>query len=235
MPNSFFRFKQFTIHQHRTAMKVCTDSCLLGAWTAERINGAATVLDIGAGTGLLSLMLAQKSKARIECIETDHDAALQALENIAGSPWRGRVHLTEADVRTFEFKRRYDFVISNPPFYESDLHSPQEQKNKARHETSLSLEELIRALHSCLDPLGSFSILLPFHRSDYFENLALNNGFFLRERWIIRQTPKHDPFRSICLFSYEKQNTVIGQDMYIKDQSGKYSTEFKLLMNDFYE
>lgn len=109
-------------------MKVCTDSCLLGAWTAERINGAATILDIGAGTGLLSLMLAQKTTARIDCIETDHDAAMQAQENIAGSPWEERIHLIEADVRKFECKNSYHFVICNPPFFESDLQSPQEKK-----------------------------------------------------------------------------------------------------------
>lgn len=99
----------------------------------------------------------------------------------------------------------------------------------------MSLDELVRAMCSFLDPNGSFSVLLPFQRLGYFQNLAVTAGFFLQEIWIIRQTPKHDPFRVLCLLSYKKRNAVIEKEMCIRDNSGKYSAEFNVLMNEFYE
>ncbi|HCL83101.1 MAG TPA: tRNA methyltransferase, partial [Chitinophagaceae bacterium] len=129
MSNSFFRFKKFTIQQDRCAMKVCTDSCILGAWTAGRLQGAARVLDIGTGTGLLPLMLAQKTGATLDTIESDPEAVVQAGENIRQSPWAGRIRLLAGDVRTYPFTSFYDFIIANPPFFESDLRSPVDKKN----------------------------------------------------------------------------------------------------------
>ncbi|HEY4936229.1 MAG TPA: methyltransferase domain-containing protein, partial [Puia sp.] len=111
MPNPYFRFKQFTIQQDRSSMKVCTDSCILGAWTGPRLRGAKRILDIGTGTGLLPLMLAQKSEAHIDTIESDPETFTQAGENIKQSPWSGRIRLMEGDVRDYSFQYRYDFII----------------------------------------------------------------------------------------------------------------------------
>ncbi len=235
MPNSFFRFKKFTIQQDRCAMKVCTDSCILGAWTAGRLQGAARVLDIGTGTGLLPLMLAQKTEALLDTIESDPETVVQAGENISQSPWAGRIRLLEGDVRTYPFTSFYDFIISNPPFFESDLRSPVDKKNKAKHDESLTLSELISVIGSRLSPLGAFSILLPFHRTAYFENLAAARGFFLREKLSVRQTAAHAPFRSICLFSFQKPGQVFSNEMIIKEDTGKYSLAFTELMEDYYE
>jgi tRNA1Val (adenine37-N6)-methyltransferase len=235
MPNSYFRFKQFTIQQDRSAMKVCTDSCMLGAWTALRLqDGDNNILDVGTGTGLLALMLAQKSEATIDAIESDPDASAQAAENIISSPWANRIHEYKGDVRHYPFQSDYDFIITNPPFYESDLRSPEPTKNKAKHDLSLTLEELIKVIHSRLRANGRFSILLPYHRVDYFEKLAAVNDFFLIEKLTIKQTPKHDPFRSICLFGFQKQLKIIEEDWQIKDEAGKYSPEFIELMKDYY-
>src|ERR1700684_2120654 len=143
MPNSYFRFKQFIIHQDKSAMKVCTDSCIFGAWTVKHLNGAKKILDAGAGTGLLSLMLAQKSESQIDSIELDPDSAVQALENIMASPWSKRIRLLEGNVLYYPLRSEYDFIISNPPFFDSDLRSPMEKKNKAKHEETLKLDELI--------------------------------------------------------------------------------------------
>jgi tRNA1Val (adenine37-N6)-methyltransferase len=234
MPNPYFRFKQFTIHQDRSAMKVCTDSCILGAWTARRVRSANKILDIGAGTGLLSLMLAQKSEAMLDAIESDAASAAQARENIGQSPWAGRIHLIEADALSFSFPYPYDFIISNPPFFESDLRSPVRNKNKAKHDESLTLDKLISVIRSCLHAEGAFSILLPFHRTAYFETLAAAQGFFLREKLIIRQTPAHDPFRAICLFGYQQTESPVLQEWNIKNESGNYSAEFVELMREYY-
>jgi tRNA1Val (adenine37-N6)-methyltransferase len=234
MPNSFFRFKQFIIHQDRTAMKVCTDSCILGAWTASRLQDVKTILDIGTGTGLLPLMLAQKSGARIDTIESDPDSAAQAEENIQLSPWQDRIRLLPGDVRSYPFSGQYDFIISNPPFFESDLRSPSEKKNVAKHDQSLTLDELIFLIRTRLDPSGNFSILLPFHRSAYFEKLAAETGFFLKEKLTVRQSPGHAPFRTLCLFCFHKPEIMMLKELFIKDEQGKNNETFCELMQDYY-
>ncbi|HLA59642.1 MAG TPA: methyltransferase [Puia sp.] len=234
MPNSYFQFKQFTIHQDKSAMKVCTDSCILGAWSIKHLSGTKKILDVGAGTGLLSLMLAQKSESQIDSIELDRESAAQAFENITASSWSARIRLLEGNVLHYPLPSDYDFIISNPPFFESDLRSPVEKKNKAKHNETLTLDELIVVIRNHLKKTGSFSVLLPYHRSGYFENLATTNGFFLWEKLNVRQTPDHQPFRSICLFGFQKPETTNSKELIIKNENGKYTGEFLDLMFDYY-
>lgn len=215
-------------------MKVCTDSCILGAWTAVRLGASRSVLDIGAGTGLLSLMLAQESAANIEAIELDPAAAGQAQENIAASPWNDRIRLVSGDIRLRDFPKRFDFIISNPPFFESDLRSPQREKNVAKHDESLTLEELLRQIGRLLKPGGAFSVLLPFHRTVYFEGLAIENGFMLQDKLTVRQTPKHEPFRSALLFSDRKPASVKLDEMVVRDESGQESRQLLSLLSPYY-
>jgi tRNA1Val (adenine37-N6)-methyltransferase len=150
------------------------------------------------------------------------------------SPWSDRIRLIESDVRKYSFADRYDFIITNPPFYESDLRSPVDKKNKARHDESLTLDELMKVILSCLQAEGAFSILLPFHRTGYFEKLAADHGFFSQEKLTIRQTPVHLPFRTILLFRKYKPLKEIINELTIKNEKGKYSPEFSGLMNDYY-
>ena len=222
------------IRQDRCAMKVCTDSCILGAWTAKRLEGRNKILDIGTGTGLLPLMLAQKSNAGIDTIESDIDSSLQAGENIRQSPWKNQIHQIQGDARLHLFNQSYDFIITNPPFFESGLQSPDQKKNKAKHDQSLTLDELMPIFGSCLKKDGLFSILLPFYRTDYFELLSSSGGFFLKEKLIVRQTAAHKPFRSICLYSFQKPLHVLLEEINIKDERGKYSVAFSELMSDYY-
>ncbi len=209
MRNPYFRFKQFTVQQDRSAMKVCTDSCILGAWTALHLKKERAILDIGTGTGLLPLMLAQKNGSMIDAIESDPESATQAMENTRQSKWSDRIRVIHGDVLHHRPESLYDFIITNPPFFESDLRSPKEFKNRTKHDESLTLQEVVELIGQFLRPDGAFSILLPFHRTGYFENLALTHGFFLREKLIVRQTPAHAPFRSICLFTREKSPAPI--------------------------
>jgi tRNA1Val (adenine37-N6)-methyltransferase len=215
-------------------MKVCTDSCILGAWTALRLGGVKKVLDIGTGTGLLPLMLAQKSSALLDTIESDPESARQAEENIMQSPWPDRIRLIEGDVRRFLFEDEYDFIITNPPFYESSLRSPSDKKNRVKHDESLTLEVLIKVIRSCLHSDGAFSILLPFHRTEYFEKIAAENGFFQQEKLIIRQTPQHAPFRTICMYRYKNPDPLPVEELIIKDPHGGDSIKFRELVNDYY-
>ena len=215
-------------------MKVCTDSCILGAWTVLRLSGVNRILDIGTGTGLLPLMLAQKSEAHFDTIESDHESAGQARENILQSPWSDRIDVIEGDTREHVFQSRYDFIISNPPFYESDLRSPEMKKNNARHGESLTLDELLSVIQSSLQHKGAFSILLPFTRTNYFGKLASEGGFFLHEKIIIRQTPKHVPFRTICLYRRQSVGNISINELVVKEENGKYSAGFSELMKDYY-
>jgi tRNA1Val (adenine37-N6)-methyltransferase len=238
MPNDFFHFKQFSIHQQYCAMKVCTDACLFGAWTASIIDKeklpADYILDIGAGTGLLSLMLAQLlNNSTIHAVEIDADATKQAGENFTASLWSERLNIFNTSIQSFNPAQQYDFIITNPPFFQNDLASPNAQRNTALHSHQLSLEELIAAIQMHLSAYGHFAVLLPYHRTQLFVALAENTGFYLQHKALVQQTPKHAPFRSMMLFGREEkvyqQTTII-----IKDAAGNYTDDFISLLKDYY-
>lgn len=236
MPNTYFQFKQFTIHQDRCAMKVCTDACLLGAWVAEKLTGhlanTKNILDIGAGTGLLSLMLAQKSSAFIDSVELEESAALQAAENMAASPWKNRCRVIQGDIKTIALERKYDCIISNPPFYQADLKSPDSAKNRAMHSEALGLDELIIAIQKNLQPMGYFALLLPYQREAECLNLCAQKGYVCAERIRVKQTAAHPFFRSMLLFSKEGAELSTGT-LIIRENRG-YGPEFTALLKDYY-
>ncbi|PWT76134.1 MAG: methyltransferase [Bacteroidetes bacterium] len=234
MPNTYFKFKQFTIHQDQCAMKVCTDACILGAWFAEKIPSNSSVLDIGSGTGLLMLMLAQKNKSEIDGIELDLPSFKQLKENIHQSKWKEHLRVFPGDVRNHAFSFRYDFIIVNPPFFENDLLSDIEEKNLAKHSKSLTLQELISVIDQNLHASGSFGILLPFHREKEFEELASARHFYPQEKLLVKQTPAHPYFRSIIHFSRNKVPTIMGAELTIQEQEGKYTPDFVELLRDYY-
>ena len=161
MANPYFQFKQFTIHHDRFAMKVTTDSCFFGAWVAEEIKKEKrkikNALDIGAGTGLLSLMIAQKNKIEIDAVEIDKDASQQAKENIEASPWKNQIHIFNEDIVSFQPGKKYDCIISNPPFYENELASEKQKRNIAHHSEQLTISEVLRVIKNHLDEEGFFS------------------------------------------------------------------------------
>ncbi|MDR3715345.1 MAG: methyltransferase [Puia sp.] len=234
MSNSYFQFRQFIIRQDQCAMKVCTDACILGAWFSEKISSYSRILDIGSGTGLLSLMLAQKSKGEIHGIELDLNAFKQMKENIAESNWKERVRAFPGDVRSFAFPGKYDFIITNPPFFEGDLNAGTKEKNLARHSTELTLSALLEVIDGNLGSAGSFGILLPYHRTQYFEGLATGRRFHIREKLLVKQTPGHDFFRSILYFSRNREHFVPVTEMSIRNGSGEYTDEFRELLADYY-
>ncbi len=214
-------------------MKVCTDACLFGAWLANTINTNEfkSMLDIGTGTGLLSLMLAQKSSAEIHALEIDEDAANQAAENFAASPWSIRLQVIEQPVQMFQPHKKYDLIFSNPPFFENDLKSPDQQRNKALHSTYLSSEALILSIKKLLNPEGKFALLLPAHRSEHYEQLAQKAGFTLQQKVNVCQTEKHPFFRAMLL--YGPAQHLIESEITIKE-GGDYSTAFVQLLKDYY-
>lgn len=236
MANSYFSFKQFTIQQERCAMKVCTDACILGAWTAAKIENdpeVKNILDIGTGTGLLSLMLAQKSNASIDGVELNEDAANQAAENFQQSPWHERIQVFNSSIQQFEASRKYDLIISNPPFFEDDLRSENNTRNDAKHDTGLNLQELIKAIKRNLSEPGFASILIPYHRTSYFKNIAEKEALFINEILQIKQSPKHSFFRSVIILA--KQKKEYKEDwLIINDEQRQYPEAFTALLKDYY-
>ena len=237
MPNHFFQFKQFIVRQDSCAMKVCTDACVLGAFVADTINKEAwsihRILDIGTGTGLLSLQLAQKTTAIIDAIEIDKPAYDQAKQNFLNSPWKNRLTVVNEDALQFDAGKQYDLVIANPPFYEDSLRSVNEKKNAAKHDTTLTLEKLLEVIQKNLSITGKAAVLLPFYRLGYFEKMATTNGLFLTKKLLLRHTETHPYFRGILIFSRIKKEAVTAE-MIFKKEDGKYSKEFNELLKDYY-
>ncbi|MEO6548434.1 MAG: methyltransferase [Ferruginibacter sp.] len=219
-------------------MKVCTDACIFGAFTAHWIvrneMRVVSILDIGAGTGLLSLMLAQNQLAeKVEAVEMEEAAYNQAKQNFEDSSWREQLNIYNSDVLKFRPVSQYDFIISNPPFYEGNLKSGNSKKNTARHSTSLSLEQLLNVITKNLSDGGSFSVILPYHRNDYFIKIAIEAGYFVTEQLLLRHTALYPFFRSILIFSGIKSIAVYSE-LAIKMDNGLYTPEFKDLLKPYY-
>ncbi len=245
MSNSHFQFKQFKIQQDRCAMKVTTDGCLFGAWAGGRVRSreslARTVLDIGTGTGLLPLMIAQQCNTNITAVEIDKDAFQQALENVSASPWAGRIKIFHADARApiaigVEFPQQYDIIISNPPFYENELKGGNMKKNLAHHNEGLLLPELLTSIKKNLKHDGAFFLLLPFKRNEEIRKLLTETELAIRQLIFVRQSIKHDFFRVMLegkLYTDEKTEIMI-DEISIKDEQDRYSPEFINLLKDYY-
>lgn len=217
-------------------MKVCTDACILGAWAAGKavLHPVDHILDIGCGTGLLSLLLAQKTNALIDAVEINKDAAEQAANNVEHSPWAQRINIVQGAIQEFDSKIKYDLIISNPPFYEDDLRSGDENKNAAKHDSSLKLEELLEAISKNLHETGRAIVLLPFHRAAYFELEANKRSLFVQEKLFIKQSPKHDYFRAVILLSYKQIVEPVAEELVIHDDQRNYTDSFKILLKDYY-
>jgi tRNA1Val (adenine37-N6)-methyltransferase len=239
MPNSYFQFKQFTIQQDRCAMKVTTDACLFGAWVAEQVKGekadVRNVLDAGTGTALLSLMYAQKNTgASIDAIEIDKDAFQQAQENVEASPFAERIGVLHGDIKTFQFDKKYDHIISNPPFYESELISGNEKKNIAHHHEGMLLEELLLIIKANIAPGGFFSLLLPYKRNKEIKKLL--HDFDIKQITFVRQSTDHDYFRIMLTgkLKSEMETETIIDEIAIRDDQQQYTEEFIQLLKDYY-
>ena len=218
-------------------MKVCTDACLFGAILAEKIyrekNKVSNLLDIGTGTGLLSLQVVQKNRLSIDAVEIDRDSYEQAQQNFSNSPWSEKLRIYNTDILNFVADKKYDCIISNPPFYEGDLKSDNSKKNAAKHDSTLKLEQLFKVIEEHLSPPGYFAVLLPYQRVDYFITLAADFNYKVQEKWMIRPTDAHPFFRGILFFSLAKTE-IITKEISIKDSTGNYTAEFVDLLKEYY-
>lgn len=238
MPNPYFKFKQFTVYHNRCAMKVATDSCLFGAWCAADLQQKATaeqILDIGTGTGLLALMVAQKNTtATIDAVEITEQAYAQAKDNVAVSYWNKIITLHHADIKNFGFTKKYDAIISNPPFYEADIKSTNQLKNVALHSAALLLDELLEVIKQQLATTGSFYLLLPYKRIKEIEKLIKNQNLFIYQKLLVKQTPTHPPFRIIVKGGLQQPHNVQEQELTINNSDRTYTAAFVDLLKDYY-
>jgi tRNA1Val (adenine37-N6)-methyltransferase len=276
MANTYFQFKQFTIHQEHSAMKVCTDACLFGAWLAAdaRILNASKILDIGTGTGLLSLMVAQakfsiSEKAsslnisssknfsekifseKIIAVEIETEAAKEAIKNIEASPWKENIIVEHTSIQNFgnilseinssdksehNAELTFDCIISNPPFFEGDLQSPNANKNLASHSTALPWQDLLIHVDRLLKTEGFFYVLIPALRAYTMQKLATEKGIELVEEVVVFNAAKQKPFR--VLQKFQKTNDSVKEikrsNFIIKDAENNYTEAFVKLLKPYY-
>jgi tRNA1Val (adenine37-N6)-methyltransferase len=231
-----FSFKQFNIQQDKAAMKVGTDGVLLGAW-APLDNNPYSILDIGAGTGLIALMLAQRSHAeQIDALEIDVDAYEQAVDNFENSPWADRLFCYHAGLDEFmdEPEDEYDLIISNPPFYTEDYTSGNEQRDTARFNSSLPFEDLAESAGLLLSEKGIFCIVLPFKEEGHFVKLMKDENLFPFKITHVKGTPASEIKRSLIAFSFIETVAPIVDELIIETARHEYTPEYIELTKDFY-
>ena len=237
MPNDYFQFQQFRIHQGACAQKVSTDACLLGA--AADLAGATRVLDIGTGSGLLALMAAQRApRARIEAIEIDPTAAAQAAANVAASSWAGRVAVHALSLAAYAATQPglFSQLICNPPFFRRSLPSPDATRAAARHTGahSLTFGELVAFAATHLAPGGILTVLLPPPEMQQFAHEAQAGGLFEQARLAVRHRPGSRLTRCISQFGALGPAAVPQTELVIQAADGSYSPAFRALLAGFY-
>ena len=231
-----FSFKQFSIQQDRCAMKIGTDGVLLGAWTPIDTN-PFSILDIGTGTGIIALMLAQRTNGeQIDALEIDEGAYEQAVDNFENSPWSNRLFCFHAGLDEFvaEPEDEYDLIVSNPPFYTDDFKSANEQRDLARFADAMPFEELIEAAALLLSENGIFSVIIPFKEEEFFLALAKEYELFPLKITRVKGTPTTEIKRSLLAFSRTETANFPIDELIIETARHIYTPEYTALTNDFY-
>lgn len=234
MANSYFKFKQFTVKQEKTAMKVGTDGVLLGAHA--KCEDAFSILDIGTGTGLIALMMAQRSSGTIDAIEIDKNAFDEAWQNIQNSDWPDKVTVFHSSFQEYTriCLKKYQLIVSNPPFFSNSLKNEDDQKTLARHDDSLPVADLLKGVSKLLTRDGIFSVIIPATSIEEFEAEASKNKLFVNELTWIKPTPNKPVKRVIVDFS--KIEGLKNESEFIIESGGRhiYSEEYKSLTKEYY-
>lgn len=232
MANDYFQFKQFTIFQDKCAFKVGTDGVLLGA--AADVSGAKRILDIGAGTGLVSIMLAQRSEAAIVAIEPDEDSFVQLSENIKNCRWAERIAPSNAGLQDYHSDQKFDLIVSNPPYFSDSLRNPDQRKSNTRHNHSLPREELLNGASELLEPDGKFQVIMPYTEGNVLIAEAAGFGLFCNSILKIKPLPASDIRRMVLGFSRQKHKPT---EKFLTIEHGRrheFTGEYINLTKDFY-
>jgi len=230
---SSFQFKQFAIEQDKCAMKVGTDGILLGSWIPVSIIHKR-ILDVGTGSGLLSLMMAQRFReASVVGLEIDENASIQALSNAQKSKWSERVSIINTDARIWETGTKFDLIVSNPPYFVSSVLSKSKSIRTARHQVDFKLEDLVSLWFALGSDKSHLACVLPAEQGEILHKLVLVKDGFLVNHTKVTNKPSSPHIRSLLLFSKVKAPTVLSE-LSIRHDEGLYSTEYKSLTKDFY-
>jgi tRNA1Val (adenine37-N6)-methyltransferase len=235
MPNTSFAFKQFIVKQDRCAMKVGTDAVLLGAWVLP--NGSKHILDIGTGTGVIALMLAQKTQAHIDAIDIDEEAFLQAKQNALDSKFARQITVTQTSLQHYSnaTAQKYNLIVTNPPYFEQSLKSSDEQRSHARHADVLPFEELLDGVLKLLDEKGKFCLILPTLEAIKFRALAEKRGLHLSKLLRVKsRIDKETDKRHMMQFEVKptefSENTIAIE----LEERHQYTEDYKDLTKDYY-
>ncbi len=235
MPNDFFAFKQFTINQSQCAMKVNTDGVLLGAWVIP--NGSKKILDIGTGTGVIALMLAQKSEATITAIEIDKDSAQQADENFKSSKFYNQLNLINVSFQAYakQTNEKFNLIVTNPPYFVDSLASIQPNKAIAKHNYALPFDELIDNVKLVLEVKGKFCVILPKNEAEQFRELAKQKGLYLSKLLRVK-TKQESESEKRHLMQFEYRETEFSEAALVieKEKRHEYTDEYINLTKDYY-
>lgn len=227
-----FNFKYFTIQQSNTAMKVGTDGVLLGAWASTTED---RILDIGTGTGLIAIMLAQRTKtALIEAVEVEEEAYHQAKDNIENCNWSNRIKAHHCSIQNFDTTSKYNLIISNPPFFVASTKAPNKERNTARHTDNLSFDDLIKTVIQLLKPDGIFSLILPTVEAEKFIQLAVHQKLYLNKKCIVKPNPTKPSKRTLMEFSFLQKETMETELIIETETRHQYTKEYISLTKDFY-
>jgi tRNA1Val (adenine37-N6)-methyltransferase len=234
MPNQEFVFKQFKILQDKCAMKVGTDAVLRGSWV--NTSNTKNILDIGTGTGIIALMLAQKSDAIIDAIDIDKSAAIQAAENANECKWKERIHIQHISLQQFalESKTKYDLIVSNPPYFIDSSKALEESRTNARHTDQLAYDDLLKGVLQLLSATGKFYVILPTKEGDQFRDMAEESKLFLTK--MTRVFTRADKSEKRLLMRFEFTRKTFSEDSIVieKEERHSYTDEYKELTKDYY-
>jgi tRNA1Val (adenine37-N6)-methyltransferase len=230
-----FHFKKFSIDDSNAAMKVGTDAVLLGAWV--KCENETRILDIGTGSGILALMMAQRNTAvPIDAVETDNDAAELAKRNFLLSPWAAQISIYNETIQEFTLhtKSRYSLIVCNPPFFTGSLKTPGKARNLARHNDSLPVTELLDLTSRLLSDNGKAAFIIPYDAYENWEQEAEKRNLFPHRATIVKSSPTHKPHRVMITFTSIKQTETNESGLNIYQSEKKYSFDYQTLTKDFY-
>jgi tRNA1Val (adenine37-N6)-methyltransferase len=229
-----FKFKQFSIEDNNCAMKIGTDGCLLGAWAD--VCDAQNILDIGTGSGVIALMLAQRSNAMIDAIEIDNDAYKQACENFANSPWKIRLQVIHSSLQEYvkTCTKKYDLIVSSPPYFLNSLPPLDRKRKLARHTDSLSFEELLSCTLRLLNKNGKFCVVIPSDIVSAFCNIALIEGFFTTLTTHTEPKAGAKPLRTLLQMERSKKTRLLNTIAILDNEGKSYTPDYINLTKDFY-
>lgn len=229
----YFHFKKFSVRHDRSGMKVGTDGALLGAWAD--VSRATQILDIGTGTGVIALMLAQRApeSVTIDAVEIDDQAVADAQENIAASPWHDRVHLHHKAVQDFHPNTKFDLIVTNPPYFQKSYKPPTAQRETARHTEQLTFDEILSIAEKLLAPPGKLNLILPYTEGLQFINLAQHKGLYCTRKWVFRTRANKPVERFLLEFAWEKNEMDEGEIL-LYSAGDEWSAGYQELMREFY-